>query len=150
MTLVLQRQASHHGATIGTLSRESERLCYTLEDVVREQPAQPVSTWKIAGTTAIPAGRYEVRLTFSQRFQRILPILLDVPGFTGIRIHAGNRPEDSEGCILVGLDIGDNNASVEQSRVAVEKVMTAIQRASARGPVYLDVRNPMPSETVLA
>ena len=75
---------------------------YTLEDVVREIPGQPVEGWKVKGQTAIPAGRYRVDYTFSQRFQRATLILLDVPGFTGIRFHGGNTAKDTEGCILCG------------------------------------------------
>jgi hypothetical protein len=66
----------------------------TLEDPVRDE--------KIAGITAIPAGRYEITLEDSPHFKRELPYLHDVPEFTGILIHAGNTPEDTRGCILVG------------------------------------------------
>jgi len=75
---------------------------YTLEDVVREVKGQPVESWKIKGQTAIPAGRYRVDYTESARFKRKTLILLDVPGFTGIRFHGGNKAEDTEGCILCG------------------------------------------------
>ena len=50
----------------------------------------------------IPAGTYEVRLTYSPRFKKYLPLLMNVPGRTGIRIHTGSKPEHSKGCILVG------------------------------------------------
>jgi hypothetical protein len=76
-------------------------LCWTLEDVVREAPGQPVEAWKIPGETAIPRGTYAVRVTRSSRFKADLPILLNVPGFEGIRIHGGNTAADTEGCILV-------------------------------------------------
>ncbi len=78
------------------------RGIYTLEDVVREVKGQPVTSWKIKWQTAIPAGRYKVAYTFSNRFQRATLILLDVAGFTGIRFHGGNTSEDTEGCILCG------------------------------------------------
>lgn len=69
--------------------------CVGLEDKVREGQ-------KIPGETAIPEGKYEVRVTWSPRFKRHLPLLIDVPGFDGIRIHPGNSHRDSSGCLLVG------------------------------------------------
>lgn len=76
-------------------------LCWTLEDVVREVPGQPVQMWKIKGQTAIARGVYQIAVTMSQRFKRLLPILSVVFGFEGIRIHGGNTAADTEGCILV-------------------------------------------------
>jgi hypothetical protein len=93
---------------------------YTLEDVVREVPGQPVESWKIKGQTAIPAGRYRVGYTFSQRFQHATLILLDVPGFTGIRFHGGNKAQDTEGCILCG------NARTGPDSIAICKPAIAL------------------------
>lgn len=95
MDLFLTRYDLTPERTIGQLAIDGAFQCYTLEDTVRSGP-------KIPGKTAIPYGRYRVVLTMSQRFQRVLPLLLDVPNFTGIRIHAGNTAADTEGCILVG------------------------------------------------
>ncbi len=80
--------------TIGKLYVNGKYFCDTLEDAVRET--------KIAGITAIPAGRYQIENSMSPRFKRRLPMLYNVPDFTGIRIHRGNTHEDTEGCILVG------------------------------------------------
>ena len=94
-------------STVGKLYfRLSDRdswtwLCWTLEDVVREIPGQPVTAWKVKRETAIPRGTYPIRVTRSNRFGVDLPLLLDVPGFDGVRIHGGNSAADTEGCILV-------------------------------------------------
>lgn len=85
-------------STVGELFINDEFLCFTLEDKVRDE--------KIKGQTAIPYGNYNVTIDFSNRFQRLMPHILDVPNFEGIRIHAGNTDRDTEGCILVGFTKG--------------------------------------------
>lgn len=94
MKLKLQRIFKGKNYTIGSLFIDGEFFSNTLEDAVRDK--------KIKHETAIPAGTYEVKLTLSARFGKILPILLNVPNFEGIRIHAGNTISDTSGCILVG------------------------------------------------
>ena len=59
---------------------------------------------KYKGYRAIPTGRYRILITRSRRFGRWLPLLMNVKGFEGIRIHAGNKPEDTRGCILLGFN----------------------------------------------
>lgn len=146
MILVLLREPSGPIATIGRLHLDGVFFCYTLEDPVRERPGVPVSEWKIPGKTAIPAGRYEVLITESPRFKRPLPLLVAVPGFTGVRIHAGNRAEDTEGCILPGYDRGPD--WVGRSREAEGALIYRLSAARTRGePVTIDVRNPERSAT---
>ena len=120
MKLVLQRGPSTAHSTPGELSVDGVFECYTLEDVVR-----PV---KIAHETAIPAGVYKVIIDMSQRFQRLMPHVLDVPGFTGIRIHAGNTDKDTEGCILVGRQRSTDNVS--ESRLAYGTLFPKLQGAT--------------------
>jgi hypothetical protein len=83
--------------TIGAMTVDGAFECWTCEDTVRA-PGAP----KVFGQTAIPAGRYEVEVTYSPHFNRDLPELADVPNFQGVRIHPGNTAADTEGCILVG------------------------------------------------
>lgn len=83
--------------TIGHLYIDGAYFCDTLEDTVRNGV-------KIPGKTAIPAGSYKVKKTMSPRFKTILPEILNVPGFTGVRIHSGNTAKDTDGCLLLGLN----------------------------------------------
>lgn len=114
MKLTLRRRHSTDKCTIGSLYVNGVFLCNTLEDVVREIKGVPVPVWKIPGKTAIPSGTYRIVINHSPRFNRILPLLLDVPGFEGVRIHPGNTDKDTEGCILPGTwnggDRVDNSA----------------------------------------
>ena len=101
MELTLTRTEKTKDYTTGRLDIDGTYFCDTLEPTWRSLgPGQPGH--KIAGRTAIPDGRYPVVVTYSPRFGRWLPLLLHVPQFEGIRIHAGNTPDDTAGCILVG------------------------------------------------
>ena len=98
--------------TIGKLYLDGHYLCDTLEDTVR-----PAGT-KIAGKTAIPAGTYKVKKTMSPRFKKILPEILNVPGFAGVRIHSGNTAADTEGCLLLGLNKAKGTVLESQATMA--------------------------------
>lgn len=84
--------------TIGKLYIDGQYFCDTLEDVVRAKGE------KVYGKTAIPSGTYRVKKTFSPRFKKVLPEILEVEDFSGVRIHAGNTAKDTEGCVLLGLN----------------------------------------------
>ena len=96
MELTVIRKTFTDRSTIGDLMFRDEWFCFTLEDMVREPGV------KIPGRTAIPEGRYPLVIDQSNRFRRAMPHILDVPMFTGIRIHTGNRAKDVEGCIAIG------------------------------------------------
>lgn len=98
MKLTLKRIALKSDYTIGKLYIDGKYFCDTLEDTVRDLTKDP----KIPGATAIPAGTYRVSVTYSPKFGRDLPLVENVPYFTGIRIHRGNTAADTSGCILVG------------------------------------------------
>ena len=132
MTLRVIREPSTVAATMGILLIDGVFTCWTLEDVVRAV--------KIPGETAIPAGRYEVRLSLSQRFQKLLPEILTVPGFTGIRIHAGNTQADTHGCLLVGRVRAYDR--VEESKLALMHVMEQLRRATTAGdPITITIED---------
>ena len=118
MNLELKRVKLGKDYTIGRLSLDGRFLCYTLEDKVREVIGEPVTSWKVQDKTAIPMGVYPVIITMSARFKVRLPLLLDVPGFSGIRIHTGNSSKDTEGCILVGSTWDGSSGWIGSSKVA--------------------------------
>lgn len=117
MNLVLYRKWFTDISTTGVLFIDGDFFCYTLEDAVREQ--------KVYGKTAIPYGKYEVVITYSPRFQKNMPLLVNVPNFEGVRIHAGNTANDTEGCILVGKSKGQD--FIGGSRKTYEELMERIK-----------------------
>jgi hypothetical protein len=82
-------------STIGDMYIDGEYFCHTIEDTIREV--------KIMNETAIPYGTYEVVIDFSNKFQKLMPHILNVPNFEGIRIHTGNTDKDTSGCLLIGF-----------------------------------------------
>ena len=132
MNLVLKRWPSNDVCTHGDLFVGDDFECVTLEDVVRDV--------KIPGETAIPAGSYRIIITYSNRFKRDLPLLQEVPNFTGIRIHAGNSAVDTEGCLLVGKERGPT--TVMRSRDALLPLQAKIKKALDYGDsVYIHIHN---------
>lgn len=126
MKISVVRNVFNDSCTVGELFVDGVHECFTLEDVVRPDGAP-----KVFGQTAIPFGTYNVVVTFSPHFNRLLPLLVDVPGFSGVRIHPGNTAADTEGCLLVGRQHTDN--SVTESRLAFGALYAKIQAALAAG-----------------
>jgi hypothetical protein len=124
MNLFLVRKWFTNRSTTGELFIGEDFECFTLEDIVREGP-------KVPGETAIPEGTYNLIVTPSARFKKDLPLLENVPNFSGIRIHSGNEPEDTQGCILVGKYRGRDY--IGQSRAALESLFNRIQFALDSG-----------------
>ncbi len=83
----------------GQLFVDGTFFCQTLED-----PDHRLEDGgeKVKDVTSIPRGRYRVVLSKSQRFGKVMPEVLDVPGFTGVRLHGGNTEADTSGCPLLG------------------------------------------------
>lgn len=106
MNIEVKRIALKDTYTIGKLYIDGAYFCDTLEDKDRgledNMPIEKIMFLKKPHITAIPTGTYTVILNYSNRFKRIMPLVMNVKGFAGIRIHAGNTSEDTDGCILVG------------------------------------------------
>ena len=134
MKLILTRHARRADYTIGRLEDENGmKVCDTLEPTWRDYKGGEM---KIPKKSAIPEGSYRVVVTKSRRFQKYLPLLVGVPGFEGVRIHAGNTSRDTEGCILVGhnLQVG----KVLWSRITLERLMRLIENEKE---IYLTIKN---------
>ena len=134
MKLILTRIARKAEYTIGRLEDENgKKLCDTLEPIWRNYDGGEL---KIPKKSAIPEGSYRVVVTKSRRFQKYLPLLVGVPGFEGVRIHAGNTSRDTEGCILVGqnLQVG----KVLWSRITLSKLMKIIENEKE---IFITIKN---------
>jgi len=114
------------GALFGTCT-------YVLEDVVREVPGKPVGEWKVPAETAIPVGKYRVVIDLSQRFGKRMMHVLDVPGFSGIRVHAGNTSHDTEGCLITGKERDEKHGEVSGSRIACAALFDKVDKALNKG-----------------
>ena len=127
MELILKRIALKETYTIGHLYVDGKYFCDTCEDKVRDLTKEQ----KVYGETAIPYGKYQICLSISPKFQRLLPKLLNVPHFEGILIHRGNTAADSAGCILVGenKEVG----KVLNSTVTEQRLVDLMKKAKDKG-----------------
>lgn len=143
MELILKRKYKLKGYTIGKLYQRLTNgkemyICDILEDEVRNSAVTKINAFvKIFGKTAIPYGRYRIVRTFSPRFKKILPELLKVPHYEGIRIHAGNTADDTEGCLLPGKNTV--KGKVTESRLWFGKLDSMIEDALRRGEVWITI-----------
>ena len=148
MELVLKRIAKKKGYTIGKLyvkqpiideylrGEKFIYICDTLEPQWRDYAK---GARKIKGKSAIPEGRYPVVITYSPTIKQWLPLLVNVPMFSGIRIHAGNTAKDTQGCILVGLNL--KKGMVLNSRKYVEIIKSKIVEAKDKDEaVWIEIR----------
>lgn len=121
--------AGAEGFTLGSLYRNGLFFCFTCED--QDRQLEDGKNVKIKAVTAIPRGTYLVTVSMSKRFGKKLPELHNVPLFEGIRIHGGNKAENSEGCILVGSVRTKNG--VANCASCVDQLIKLIESAAAQG-----------------
>ena len=124
MKLTLKRYDFTPEATFGKLFVDGVFECEVLEDFDRKLES---GGEKIYGETAIPRGKYHVLITYSNRFKRDLPLLLEVPQFEGIRIHPGNTAADTLGCLLVGTARVGN--TIRNSKIAFNALFQKLEAA---------------------
>lgn len=125
-------------ATLGVASFAGHQYA-TVEDTVRvlTECGKTTCNGKIPGATAIPAGTYEIRDTYSPRFKKMMLEVVGVPGFHGIRIHSGNTSDDTEGCLIPGLK--QTPTGVSYSRPAVEQLNRDIREKLKTGQVWITI-----------
>ena len=141
MKLTLNRIALRQTYTIGKLYIDGKYFCDTLEDTVRDTNKSGKfdnGEKKIKGKTAIPYGTYEIKWTYSPRFKKYTPQLMNVPQFEGIRIHAGNSSTDTEGCLLLGEN--KKVGMVLNSRATINKFYPLIKKACSKGKVTIEIK----------
>jgi len=129
MKILIKRLHRTDKSTIGELSIDGAFECYTLEDVERDV--------KIKSETAIQKGVYKCVITYSNRFKKYMPLLLNVPNFKGIRIHTGNTNNDTEGCILVGNNRGLD--FISNSRIAYNNLLEKLKKAEKKEEIIIHI-----------
>ena len=141
MKLTLKRIALRSTYTIGRLYVDGNYFCDTLEDTVRDLNKDGKfdnGEKKIKGKTAIPYGTYEIKWTYSPRFKKYTPQLMNVPSFEGIRIHSGNTSADTEGCLILGEN--KQVGKVLNSRATINKFYPIIKKACSKGKVTIEIK----------
>jgi len=125
MKLTLQRYLFAEDYTMGLLFIDGIYFCDTVEDKFR---GNDLKGKKVYGETCIPYGVYTVKITYSPKYKKIMPQIMDVPYFTGVRIHAGNTAKDSSGCVIVGIK--SENGKVLLSRKTYNALMKRLETAN--------------------
>jgi hypothetical protein len=119
--LTLKRHTFTDLSTIGDLYLDGAFECHSLEPRRTQANGKPY---------CIPPGTYQFVIAFSPKHQRDLPLLLNVPGFVGVEMHIGNRPQDTLGCILVGDTIGPGPDFISQSTVEFDRLFPKLTPGS--------------------
>lgn len=141
MELLLKRKIFTTKSTIGELFVNGKFQCYTLEDIDRGlndgMNDKEITQKKVYGNTAIPYGKYELIVSFSNNFQQLMPLLLKVKGYEGVRIHSGNTDADTLGCILVGQAFTKD--AISGSRAAYKPLFIQLQKAVKAEKVFIEI-----------
>ncbi|MDP2308002.1 MAG: DUF5675 family protein [Pseudomonadota bacterium] len=137
MELALTRDVFGGEWTLGVLTVDGKSFGFVVEDQDRGLAATDallaIEAIKVPFETAIPVGRYRVKTTWSNRFQRMMPLVMDVPGFRGIRIHRGTTEKHTAGCLCPGLRRDVVAGTVSKSEAASDWLYTAIAQVEADG-----------------
>lgn len=137
MKILVSRIFKTNNCTIGELYVDNKYICDTLEDKDRglksSMSLEEIKKLKVYGETCIPIGTYKLIINHSNRFNRMLPLICDVPGFSGIRIHlSGNSSKNSLGCILVGKWDGKKEDWISSSRDEYNKLFSILESATKK------------------
>ena len=140
MRITLIRRWNKKDYCIGKLYIDGKYFADTLEDVDRglddSMPLEEIKKMKVKGETAIPTGIYQVLLTYSPKYKKIMPLINNVKGYSGIRIHSGNTAKDTEGCLLVGKN--KEVGKVLESRNTFNALFKRLQQTN--GKIIIDIQ----------
>ena len=141
MIIQVNRFKKTNNSTISTVTIDGIFQCYFLEDkdrgLTQDMTLEKIQELKIKGKTAIPAGSYQVIITWSNRFKRNLPLVKNVPGYDGIRIHPGNTSNDTDGCLLLGTEAKED--MVLNSREAFAALLAKIESVINKETVMINI-----------
>lgn len=140
MRLTLVRIANRPTYCIGKLYIDGKWFCDTIEDTDRglcdEMSEKEILERKVKGETAIPTGIYQVLITYSPKYKKQMPLINNVKGYSGIRIHSGNTSKDTEGCLIVGKN--KEVGKVLESRITYNALFKRLQQA--KGKIIIDIQ----------
>ncbi len=130
------------GYRAGKMYINGKYLCFTIEDedrgLTKTMPLEEIKTKKQYGITGIPLGKYQVAMTFSNRFQVYMPQIMDVPGWEGVRIHTANKATELEGCIAVGLE-DSSDGFMGNSKTAYTELIKQIKAVEKKEKIWLTI-----------
>ncbi len=143
MELRLKRKYFTSKSTVSELYVNDTLFCHVLEDVDRaldsKMGRERIGWLKQFSKTAIPYGKYEIVISYSNRFKKYLPLLVNVPGFDGIRIHPGNYAEDTEGCLLPGTYSEKAPDFVGNSRLTFAKLFATLKSVEKYEKIFITI-----------
>ena len=143
MELKIVRSEFKSDRTFGKFFINGSYFSLTCEDtdrnLTKDTPLSKIKSTKVSKKTCIPSGRYRVILSYSTKLKRYLPLILDVPGWKGIRIHKGSGPEWSSGCPLVGFERKENRLrKCEEAENELIKILDAVNHTES---IYITIEN---------
>ena len=139
MELKVIRSVFSPTSSLGKMYIDGKFYAFTCEDTIRDLKSD--GSGKVQNKTGIEYGRYEVALTFSNHFQKYLPLLMNVKWFQGIRIHGGNTAENSEGCILIGAE-GDMKSRIWNCASKVANLVATLKTVEKKEKIWIEIVKP--------
>lgn len=144
MEIILHRKILGENVTEGNMYIDDKWFCNTIEDKVRAAPGEWKPELKVYAKTAIPYGRYQVLATWSNKFQRILTQVMNVPDFEGIRIHNGTSELSSAGCIIVSYKDDDAHHKLVNDKGAMNDLCDLVRLKQGNEKIYINIVAELP------
>jgi len=142
MEIKVERTWKRKGYAGGNMFINDKWFCFTIEDEDRGMTSNmsmaELKRIKKYGITAIPTGRYEVIINFSNRFKQYMPLLLNVPNYEGVRIHVANSAKDVEGCIGIAMESSEDGFA-GNSRAAYTKFMAELRKVEKKEKIWITI-----------